>query len=204
MLKLILISVFLSNFFCISNVESLELGPFYGGADDGKISSSSSCHLPLSSFSASQTVYPVRVNDAFYAVGNYCGACINITSDSSWIEGMIVDKCWSASKCPSSGDLILNKYAWDVLFDLTQGKKKKSNRARSPVTWKVIECSWNGNLKYRVSKSSNEWWLSFLIWNHNVEISSVEIRQANTTTWLTCQRTWWNEWVFSNSQRIRG
>jgi len=42
-----------------------------------------------------------------------------------------------------------------------------------------------GNLEYRIKEGSNEWWFVVMVYNSKIPLSKVEIKEANSNSWIS-------------------
>ena len=85
----------------------------------------------------------------------------------------------------------LSPDAFAKLTDLGKG--------RIPITWRYVACHTDGNIIYKVTDGSSEWWSSVVVNNHKVGIKKFEIR-SGSGDWIEINRADYNEFISSGRQ----
>jgi len=119
------------------------------------------------SFNASTDLMIGAMNHTDYADSAACGACVRIDGPLGGVDVRIVDRC---PECPA-GDIDLSPEAFGEIAEIASG--------RVPISWRWIDCSVDGPIRYRFKEGSNEWWTAVQIRNHRRPIAHLEYRTAS-------------------------
>jgi expansin (peptidoglycan-binding protein) len=168
------------------------------GTEPGRItyyeqSGNGACDIPQNEWPE----YTAALDENHFLGGMACGATVRITNRDKAIVVMIVDLCPVAGNeqwC--SGDL--------THFDL--GGEAAFGQLEPPLSGvKEVEFQWlpapvgDTPVKLRFKDGINPWWVAIEVLNHRYPIARLEIKNPQTGSWLTGDRTqpgMWNYFQF--------
>lgn len=146
---------------------------------------SGACSVPLT------FANHAAATSSVYANAGACGACAEIVGPEGSTLVIVSDLC---PGCGTTYTLDLSPSSFDAIANPQSGKVTAS--------WRFVPCPVNGNLQYRVDPGSNDYWLSFVVWNHSQRLASVEVLESGQTTYVALTRTAYNAWVFNPGHAI--
>jgi hypothetical protein len=115
---------------------------------------------------------------AFWSNAAVCGVCVEISHKTKTVTVPIVDECPSCS----AGSIDLSRNAFRALASESIG--------RIDISWKIIPCPVQGNLRYRYKPDANAQYLAVQLLNYAVPIRSLECRTANGgDSWQNLKRS---------------
>lgn len=110
------------------------------------------------------------MNSVEYGKADYCGACVEVQGPKGRVKVKIVDRCPGCKP----GDIDLNSVAFDSIASRAAG--------RVAISWKVVPCESSEPLVFHFIKTSNEWWASVQIRNHNNPLAKLEFLNDSVYT----------------------
>ncbi|KAI8052110.1 RlpA-like double-psi beta-barrel-protein domain-containing protein-containing protein [Syncephalis plumigaleata] len=114
---------------------------------------------------------------AFWSTAAVCGVCAEISHKDKTVTVPIVDECPSCS----AGSIDLSRGAFRALASESAG--------RIDISWKVVPCPVQGNLRYRYKPDANAQYLAVQLLNYAIPIRSLECRAANGgDSWQSLKR----------------
>jgi expansin len=150
------------------------------------------CDIPVSA----RPQYTAALDQPDFQNGLACGATARLINNGKEIQVMIVDLCpTQGNEQWCSGDMPHFDLAGSSTFGLLES-------VSSGV--KVLQFEWiptpvgTTPVKLRYKDGTNAWWVAIEVLNHRYPISKVEVKNPQTGTWMTSNRTQagWNYWVF--------
>ncbi len=148
-----------------------DTGGYSSASESGKITYYAATGAGACSFDATPDDLDVAAMDApEFDDAAVCGECVAITGPKGDLTVRVVDLCPECEK----GHLDLSKEAFAKLADVSAGIV--------PVTWKVVECSVSGNLKYDYKDGVSQYWFALQVTNSRVPIKSLELKVDGTFT----------------------
>ncbi len=162
-----------------------DLGPTFTGQAtwyDATSSSVGACSVPLS-FTNFAAVGPTR-----WAGSAACGSCLDVTGpDGGTVRVRVADQC---PECDAS-HVDLSRAAFEALAPAAAG--------RIDVTVTPVACADSGNVEYRFSSGSNDWYVQVTVWNHAQPISKLELRASPGGAWVELQRQSYNAFTYTST-----
>ena len=104
--------------------------------------------------------------DVIYNKIEACGQCLEVTGPAATAVIQVVDRCHSCA----DNRLVINKPAFDKIAG-------KASHGREQVKWRVVPCGVEGNLEFRIKKTSSEYWTAIQVRNHRVGVKGVEFHR---------------------------
>lgn len=139
------------------------------------------------------------VGSPLYADSAACGRFIEIDTTGATCPGppcgftgervvvMISDQLFSAQP-----DLDLSNAAFGALADPVAGLLQN-------VHWRFVPGTHPGNIQLVSTAGMNPWFLHFVLHDHNLGITQVEIRDAGSPVWRVATRDSANQWAVTSS-----
>jgi expansin (peptidoglycan-binding protein) len=142
-----------------------DTGGYSTASESGKITYYDATGAGACSFDATPDDLDVAAMDApEFDDAAVCGECVAITGPKGNLTVRVVDLCPECEK----GHLDLSEEAFAKLADVSAGIV--------PVTWKVVECSVTGNLKYTYKDGVSQYWFALQVSNSRLPIESLELK----------------------------
>ncbi len=110
-----------------------------------------------------------------------CGECAAVTGPNGSVTVRIVDLCPGCEQ----GHLDLSMEAFAKIADVAAG--------RVPITWQVVPCAVSGNVEYRYTEGSSQYWTAIQVRNHRLPIASLEVQLGGA--WQPVARSDYNYFV---------
>ena len=107
--------------------------------------------------------YIGAMNAVQYGDADYCGACAEVTGPIGTVVVKIIDQC---PEC-AHGDIDLSPEAFDQIANRIDG--------RVNISWKVVPCPINSNIKFYYKDGSNQWWTAVQVRDHRYPITKLEV-----------------------------
>jgi expansin (peptidoglycan-binding protein) len=122
------------------------------------------------------------MNAPQFAGSAVCGSCAEIEGpDGKTVRVRIVDSC---PECPA-GHLDLSKQAFEKISPLVAGK--------ITTRWRIVTCSVEGPVRYRIKEGSNPNWTAIQVRNHRLPVTKFEWQKGGT--WVQVKREPYNYFV---------
>ena len=148
---------------------------------------------------SSTFMFPAAPNQGFFKSAAQCGVCYEMVGPNGAIRVRVEDYCpKSESYC--SGDKTHFKVA-DEGTSYIMGSTNTAN-----ITFRMVACDINENIKIITDKqlSINAYYFSFVVLNHRLAISHIELMQNYSNIWTNLDRQENNHWVYYNTkERIK-
>lgn len=105
-----------------------------------------------------------------------CGQCLEITGPAGTAVVEVVDRC---NDC-ADDKLVINKPAFDKIAG-------KASSGREKIKWKPVACDVQGNLEFRIKKTSSEYWTALQVRNHRQAVKGVAFKKDGA--WVDMTRS---------------
>ena len=141
-------------------------------------------------------LYPVAPNEELFGNNIQCGVCYEMVGTYGAIKVRVEDYCPKNSESGyCSGDMfhfnIANNSSPYIL----------GNETLSNISFRMVSCDYSGNIKILTDPKSMNDYLLFVISEHNLAVSSVEIKESNSQKWTKQTRNQnTNKWLYYNSK----
>lgn len=143
-------------------------------------------------------MFPAALNQDFFNSAAQCGVCYEMVGPNGVIRVRVEDYCpKSQSYC--SGD----EHHFNVADEGTSYIMGSSQTAN--ITFRMVACDIEENIKILTPENldiSNNFF-SFVVLNHKLAISHVEMEQNNSNTWSNLTRQENNYWLYYNQSPIK-
>ena len=144
---------------------------------------------------SSTFMFPAAPNQDFFKSSAQCGVCYEMVGPNGVIRVRVEDYCpKSESYC--SGDITHFKVA-DEGTSYIMGSANTAN-----ITFRMVACDINENIKILTDKelSLNGYYFSFVVLNHRLAISHIEIMENYSNNWSNLDRQENNHWIYYKIQ----
>ena len=139
---------------------------------------------------SSNYIYPASPNEALFLNSAQCGVCLEMIGPNGAIKVRVEDYCPKNNKF-CSGDMkhfnIANNGASYIM----------GNANIANITFRMVSCDYKENIKIKTASNVENYYLSFIVLNHNLAVSNVEIFQFQTNSWKNMTRNQ-NYWIYYN------
>lgn len=148
---------------------------------------------------SSTFMFPVAPNQDFFNSPAQCGVCYEMVGPNGVIRVRVEDYCpKSESFC--SGDTTHFNVA-DEGTSYIMGSSRTAD-----ITFRMVACDINENIKIVTDKelSINGYYFSFIVLNHRLAVSRIELMQNYSNIWFNLERQENNHWIYYNTkERIK-
>lgn len=138
-------------------------------------------------------IYPVAPNQDLFGNSAQCGVCYEMVGPSGVIKVRVEDYCL---KNNTSG------YCYGDMFHFNLANNGVSyimgNESLSNITFRMVSCDYTGNIRILTDKSANSYYLKFVVLDHNLAVSNIQILEYNSYSWNNITRDPTNNWIYSN------
>lgn len=143
----------------------------------------------------SSYLYPVAINEDFFGNNAQCGVCYEMVGPIGAIKVRVEDYC------PKNNEL---GYCSGDIFHFNIENNSISyifgNETLSNISFRMISCDYSENIQILTSANTVNGYLLFVILNHNLAVSFIEIKEYNSQKWEKFSRYKNNTWEYYNSQ----
>ena len=143
---------------------------------------------------SSSYIYPVAPNSDLFISSSHCGICYELVGPYGVIRVRVEDYCKKDDELGlCSGDM--------YHFNLANNGSKFliGDEDFANITFRMVDCGYSGNIKILLDEGSDEYYLSFVILDHNLGVSSVSIQEYESTTWTELKRDEYNSWEYESN-----
>ena len=143
----------------------------------------------------STSMFPAAPNQDFFNSPAQCGVCYEMVGPNGAIRVRVEDYCpKSESYC--SGDTTHFKVA-DEGTSYIMGSANSAN-----ITFRMVACDIYENIKIIIDKDLdiNSYYFSFIVLNHRLAVSRIEMNQNYSNIWSNLDRQENNHWIYYNTQ----
>ena len=140
-------------------------------------------------------MFPAAPNQDFFNSAAQCGVCYEMVGPNGVIRVRVEDYCpKSQSYC--SGD----PYHFNVADEGTSYLMGSSQTAN--ITFRMVACDIEEKIKILTAENLNlnGYYFSFVVLNHKLAISHIEMMQDYSNIWYNLTRQENNYWLYSNTQ----
>ena len=137
--------------------------------------------------------FPAAPNQDLFRNSAQCGVCYEIVGPNGAIRVRVEDYCRTDS---NSGLCKGDMYHFNISSEGTSYIMGSADKAN--VTFRMVSCDYSGNIRILTNGETNKFYLSFVVLDHNLAVSKVEIQQYNSTISNNLARTLENKWVHYN------
>ena len=144
---------------------------------------------------SSTFMFPAAPNQDFFNSAAQCGVCYEMVGPNGAIRVRVEDYCpKSESYC--SGDIT----HFNVADEGTSYIMGSSNSAN--ITFRMVACDIDENIKIVTDSklNTNGYYFTFVVLNHRLAISHIEIMQDYSNIWSKLERLDNNHWLFYKTQ----
>ena len=139
-------------------------------------------------------IYPVAPNQELFGNSAQCGICYEMVGPKGAIKVRVEDYCPKDSESDyCSGDM----FHFNIAHNSVSYIMGNSNLAN--ITFRMVSCDYTGNIKILTDKNTNHYYISFVVLDHNLAVSQVEIQEYGSGAWNNIERNPSNNnWVYYN------
>ena len=142
-------------------------------------------------------LYPAAPNLELFVSTSHCGACYEMVGPNGAIRVRVEDYCPKDDELGfCSGDM----YHFNVANNGTSyimGASDNSN-----INFRMVECGFSGNVRILTDKDSDIYWISFVVLDHNLPITSVSVQENESNSWKRLSREESNYWTYETFNEI--
>ena len=136
-------------------------------------------------------LYPAAPNLELFNSVSHCGTCYEMVGPNGAIRVRVEDSCPENDELGlCSGDM----YHFNVAnngVSYIMGTSDRSN-----ITFRMVECGFSGNIRILTHKDSDIYWLSLVVLDHNLPVSSVTLQEYESDSWVSLNREESNYWTY--------
>ena len=131
----------------------------------------------------SSYIYIAAANEALFGKTSQCGVCYEIVGPNGAIKVRVEDYC-SREKGSSycSGDM----FHFNIENSGSSYLMGNSNLAN--ITLRMVSCDYSGNIRLYTDSNTNNFYISFIVLNHNLAVSYVQFQESNSISWNNLTR----------------
>ena len=142
-------------------------------------------------------LYVVAPNEDFFNNFQQCGVCYEIVGPYGAIRVRVEDSC---SKDDDLGLCSGDMYHFNV--EKNGSSFLIGNGNLSNITFRMVSCGFSGNIKLKANYDLDDGWISFLVLEHNLVISSIMVNEDGSTSWKNLTREKNNYWTYYINEDI--
>ena len=144
---------------------------------------------------SSSYLFPAAINQDLYKNSAQCGVCYEMVGPTGAIRVRVEDNC---SKNNERGLCRGDMPHFNVAENGTSYIMGKADNVN--ITFRMISCDYSGNIRILTDENINKNYLSFIVLDHNIGVSYIEMKEYNTNIWTNITRSNDNKWVYYNFQ----
>ena len=136
-------------------------------------------------------LYPIAPNSGLFVSSSHCGICYEMVGPTGVIRGRVENYCPendSFGFC--SGDM------YHISIPENASNYVMGSEELSYISFRMVECGFSGNIKILMDEESDNYYLYFIVLDHNLGVSSVSIKEYESTTWTSLERDDYNYWTY--------
>ena len=136
-------------------------------------------------------LYPVAPNQDLFRDNDQCGVCYEMVGPYGAIKVKVEDYCSKNNELEHcSGDMFHFNIANNSVSYIM------GNETVSNISFRMISCDYLGNIRILTDDYTDNIYLSFVILDHNLAVSYIEIKESNSKKWEKKSRDKNNYWVY--------
>ena len=160
------------------------ISPYNGWENGG------SCGFGANINTINSKIFAASPNENFFLNSEQCGVCYEIVGPYGAIKVRIEDFC-SKNNNLCSGDMnhfnIANTGSSSIM----------GNADVANVTFRMVSCDYKGNIRILTASNTNLIYISFVVLEHNLAVSFIEIFISKSNSWKKMTRNG-NNWIYYN------
>ena len=142
-------------------------------------------------------IYPIAPNEDLFPSLDHCGVCYEMVGLSGVIRVRVEDYCKKDDKSGyCSGDMYHFNLP-DIGLNYLIGSDEISH-----ITFRMVDCGFSGNIRILMDEESDKFYLSFIVLDHNLAVSSVSIQENEMNYWERLNRDENNYWLYETGFEI--
>ena len=139
----------------------------------------------------SSNFFPAAINQDLFKSAAQCGICYEMVGPIGAIRVRVEDYC---SKDNENGFCKGDIPHFNVANNGTSYIMGNADNAN--ITFRMISCDYIGNIRIFTDEKVSKNYLSFVVLDHNIGVSFIEMRENNTNIWINLTRSNDNNWVY--------
>ena len=143
----------------------------------------------------SSYLFPAAINQDLFKNAAQCGICYELVGPSGAIRVRVEDFC---SKDNELGLCRGDMPHFNIAGNGTSYIMGKADNAN--ITFRMISCDYTGNIRILTDEKTNKNYLSFVVLEHNIGVSFIEMKEYNLNIWTNITRSTDNKWTYYNFQ----
>ena len=165
------------------------ISPYYTWQNGGRCGFGSHTNAVGSTY-----IYPVAPNQDLFGNSAQCGVCYEMVGPKGAIKVRVEDYCPKDSEL---GYCSGNMFHFNIANNSVSYIMGNSNLAN--ITFRMVSCDYTGNIKILTDKNTNLYYISFVVLDHNLAVSHVEIQEYGSEARNNITRNPNNNnWVYYN------
>ena len=144
---------------------------------------------------SSSYLFPAAINQDLYKNAAQCGVCYEMVGPTGAIRVRVEDNC---SKNNEKGLCRGDMPHFNVAGNGTSYIMGRADNAN--ITFRMISCDYTGNIRILTDEKTNKNYLSFVVLEHNIGVSFIEMKEYNSNIWTNITRSTDNKWTYYNFQ----
>ena len=141
-------------------------------------------------------IFPTAINQDLFKNSAQCGICYEMVGPTGAIRVRVEDYC---SKDDEKGLCRGDMPHFNVAGNGTS--YIMGNADNSNITFRMISCDYTGNIRILTDEKISKNYLSFVVLDHNIGVSFIEMKENNTNVWTNITRSNDNNWVYYDFQK---
>ena len=137
-------------------------------------------------------LYPIAPNEDLFNNYFQCGVCYEMVGPIGAIKVRVEDYCQKNNGL-CSGDMHHFNIANNSIPYIM------GNETLSNISFRMISCDYSGNIRILTDKNTDNLYLSFIVLEHNLAVSYIEIKESSSQNWEKKSREENNRWEYYNS-----
>jgi expansin len=159
-----------------SNFGEKHQGEYHLGPVEWTGSFNNACSPYPESIAALEGGMLVGLSGEIAGKGDYCDACIQITTD---LGKSVVARVVTYGVTSAPGNIDLSQAAYDAIHQ---------NEFPRLMTWQLVSCSTTEPMYFQFQTGAHEDWTSFWVRNPNKAVDKVEVKSAKHTDFFLLRR----------------
>ena len=130
-----------------------------------------------------QYIYKAASNEALFGKTSQCGACYEMVGPNGAIKVRIEDYCSKEKGSNYCSDDMIHFNVENNATSYIIGNENLAN-----ITFRMVSCDYSGNIRIFTDENTKDFYLSFVVLDHNLPVSVVQFQESNSIIWNNLTR----------------
>ena len=142
-------------------------------------------------------IYPIAPNEGLFNSEGHCGVCYEMVGLTGVIRVRVEDYCPKKDKSGyCSGDMYHFNVP-EIGLNYLIGTEDLSK-----ISFRMVDCGFSGNIRILMDSESDKFAISFIVLDHNLAVSNVNIQENQMNNWEKLDRKKNNYWSYDPGMGI--